>query len=236
MIIRIAIVDDEAQVREKLTGYISRYGSEHPQNELLSDEYRDGVEFLDAYNYQYDLIFMDIEMPFANGMRVAEELRRRDESVTLIFVTNLASYAIEGYSVSAYGFVVKPVNYPEFSTLMTRALEKCRKMNGERFVTITQGYNSRKINTRDILYVSVKGHRIFLHMGSETVDVWGKLSDYEELLEEYDFARCNAYLLINMMHIEYVKNNEVKVGNEILPISQTKKKGFLRRTAEYFAR
>ena len=70
------------------------------------------------------MILLDIEMPNLNGMDAARIIRDKDENVVLMFITNMAQYAIHGYSVGALDFVMKPITYYTFSLKMTRALKR----------------------------------------------------------------------------------------------------------------
>ena len=92
---RIAIVEDEAEQRELLRSYILQYAEETRRSfEVVT--FSNGVDLLEGYTPQYDIILLDIEMPGLNGMEAAERLRLVDGDVVLMFVTNMAQYAING--------------------------------------------------------------------------------------------------------------------------------------------
>lgn len=119
--IRIAIVDDSKPDREALRECLKRYGEEHRQKFDIT-EFEDGEDIVTNYSADYDLILMDIEMAFLNGMRAAEKIRELDQTVLLIFTTNMPQYAIQGYKVNAMDYMLKPISYFSFSETMTRAL------------------------------------------------------------------------------------------------------------------
>ncbi len=123
--IHIAIVEDEADERNKLSGFLKRYSEENHVDFRVS-EFGDAEEFLTGYSAAYDMVFMDIQMPFMDGMTAAERLRKVDPSVVLVFVTNMSNLAVRGYSVDASDFVVKPVTYPSFSAMMTKSIRSVR--------------------------------------------------------------------------------------------------------------
>ena len=107
---RIAIVEDEKEFREQLQEYLKRYGVEN--NIVFQiDVFEDGSDILEHYQKNYDMVLLDIEMPKVNGMDAAERIREMDEEVVLMFITNMAQYAIRGYSVGALDFVMKPITY-----------------------------------------------------------------------------------------------------------------------------
>lgn len=92
---RIAIVEDETAVREQLAGYVQRYTRQYgTQFEVTM--FTDGVEILEDYRPVYDIIFLDIEMLHLDGMETARRIRELDSDVLLIFITNMAQYAIKG--------------------------------------------------------------------------------------------------------------------------------------------
>jgi len=91
---RILIVEDTPAEADALRTLISRYGAEHGE-QFSVEVMRSAVEF-DEWQPHADLIFMDIDMPGMNGMEAAEALRERDSETLLIFVTNLAQFAVHG--------------------------------------------------------------------------------------------------------------------------------------------
>lgn len=77
--------------------------------------YYASVDFLEEYDSTYDIVFLDIEMPGSDGLTTAREIRGKDDAVAIIFITNMAQYAIHGYEVNAIDFMVKPVGYFNFA-------------------------------------------------------------------------------------------------------------------------
>ncbi|WP_303926907.1 LytTR family DNA-binding domain-containing protein [Subdoligranulum variabile] len=114
--LNVAIVDDEAAERQKLREYLEAAAC-RKNEEFCVDEFSSADAFLVQYRQGYDLVFMDIEFPQGqNGMEAARALRRMDSTVVLIFVTNIAQMAVEGYEVDALDFIVKPVDPMPFSS------------------------------------------------------------------------------------------------------------------------
>ena len=121
--IRIAMVEDEAAVREQLMGYVQRYTRQYG-TEFSVTEFADGVDILENYRPVYDIVFLDVEMKHLDGMETARRIRALDADVVLIFITNMAQYAIKGYAVGALDYVLKPVPYFAFSQQLQKAVEK----------------------------------------------------------------------------------------------------------------
>lgn len=92
--------------------------------EYSSNIYRNGLDILSKYMPIYDIIFIDIEVPYVNGLKGAEKIRELDSVVILVFITNLKQYALKGYEVDAMDFLVKPISYTAFSTMMSRIMKR----------------------------------------------------------------------------------------------------------------
>ena len=95
--IRIALVEDDEAYREELAEYLRRYEKESGQQFLIT-AFGDGDEILSGYKAEYDLILMDIAMPFVDGMTAAEQIRTMDSEAVIIFLTSMPQYAMKGYS------------------------------------------------------------------------------------------------------------------------------------------
>ena len=123
--IRIALVEDEAEVRAQLQGYVQRHTRQYG-TEFAVTEFADGMELLDDYRPVYDVLFLDVEMKHLDGMETARRVRELDKDVIIVFITNMAQYAIGGYAVGALDYVLKPVPYFAFSQQLRKVEEQLR--------------------------------------------------------------------------------------------------------------
>ena len=115
---RIAVCDDEEFYRDELEKMITVYGNETGHT-LTPDMWESAAALLDAVkhgNRDYDVIFLDIEMPELSGMAAAEELRRIGKNMALCFVTSFNAYALNAYGVDAIGYIMKPIQYLDLKT------------------------------------------------------------------------------------------------------------------------
>ncbi len=113
--ITVAIVDDNKSETEALTSFLKQYGDECGEK-LEITAFKSGFDFLDGYKAVYDVVFMDIEMPEMDGMSAARRLRQFDGDIAIIFVTNIAKYAIAGYEVGALDYFLKPPRSEEHTS------------------------------------------------------------------------------------------------------------------------
>lgn len=128
---RIAIVEDQEETRECLNRFTRQYAGEQGLQVEIS-LIADGSEIAEHYTPGFDIIFMDVEMPRLDGFGAAEAIRAVDAEVVLVFVTNMAQYAIRGYEVDALDYVLKPVNYYQFCTKLSRAIQRVQRRRGGR--------------------------------------------------------------------------------------------------------
>ena len=147
--IHIAIVDDEQKQRDLLCGYLERYRQESGR-QLRVTAFADAETFLQGYQPDFDIIFMDIQLPDRDGMTLSKKLRETNRTVILIFVTNMVQMAVEGYSVDAMDFIVKPVNYYRMAAALDKA---CLQLEQKQGVTLTIRTKNRPVLPRFLLAV-----------------------------------------------------------------------------------
>ena len=228
---RIAIVEDDREYVKELRTYLNQYAAEEGQEFEISVFY-DGAEILENYVPKYDLILLDIEMQKINGMDAAEKIRETDENVVLMFITNMAQYAIRGYSVGALDFVMKPITYYTFSMKIKRALKRVQKREiSSILLTLPNGV--KKLEARQIYYLEVQNRQLHYHTNEGEIVVRGSLQSAENLLPSDTFAKCNHWYLVNLMHVTEVRKNNAVVGPFELEISRRNRSGFLEALTKY---
>ena len=188
--------------------------------------------FLETYSKQYHIVFMDIELDGMNGMDAAHELREIDTEVLLIFLTNLAHYAIAGYEVNAADYILKPLAQSAFNLKMPKVLALIKQQSQKTITVLSKG-EMHTFSTDELYYVEIISHRLFYHTVNGVFDTRGELNDVEMDLYQYNFRRCNNCYLVNLKLVTSIEGNNVKVGPDILPISRPKKKTFINELTNY---
>jgi DNA-binding LytR/AlgR family response regulator len=230
--INVAIVEDNDSASILIENYIKKY-SQQKNVEFNIKRYNEAISFLSEYRKVYNIIFMDIEMPTLNGIEAAKKIRQVDKQVVLIFVTNMAQYAVKGYEVDALDFIVKPVNYTTLAQKIDKSL-KIIKANQDDEIVISRTHGFVRLLISNILYLEVTGHKIQYHTNEETIVATGSLTELEKRLKPNNFMRCNNCYLINPRYIKSINGMTITMKNDDeLLISHPKKKKFLKELADW---
>lgn len=227
----IAIVEDEAEFSNQLQEYIKQYQKENDVPIKVS-VFSDGAEILENYEPLYDIILLDIEMPKVNGMDAAAQIRQMDAGVVLMFITNMAAYAIHGYEVGALDFVMKPINYYTFSMKFTRAIKRVRQKE-ERQILLSLPDGVKKIGIQQIHYVEVQNRMLHYYTTEGEFVMRGTMASVEEMLTPYPFVKCNHWYMVNLMHVTEVRKNTAVVAGHELEISRRNRTAFLKALTDY---
>ena len=230
--IRVAVVEDDAEVQGVLQEYIRRYTRQYG-TEFEVSVFADGVDILDNYRAVYDIIFLDVEMKHLDGMTTAERIRQMDADVILIFITNMAQYAIRGYEVDALDYVLKPVNYYQFCTKLSRAIQRVQRRRGGQVVLQLAGGGIQLLDTADIYYQETHSRMLYYHTSKGEFAARASLQSAEKQLAEYHFVRCNQCYLVNLAYVKGIENDFALVRNDRLEISRRQRTAFLTAVASY---
>ncbi len=229
---RTLVVEDEAAEAKRLTDLLARYGRAH-KTEFKVTWHSSAMEMLSDKG-RYDLCLLDIQMPGINGMEAAGLLRTYDEEIPIIFVTNLAKYAVKGYEVGATGFIVKPVTYGNLQLSLDRALRAVEK-NAGRTLTVPTEDGVRVVPLRQVGWIEVMKHRLTYHIeGEKPLSARGSLVQVEEELADAPMVRISKSCLVNMDQISVMRSQEMQMSDgEVLRISRTHKRAVTEKVTDY---
>ncbi len=227
----IAVVEDSARDRAVLDSYLEKYQQEKNCHFQIT-HFTDGDEIALGYKGGYDVILMDIEMTFMDGMSAAEEIRRADPEVLIIFITNSPQYAIKGYAVQALDYILKPLSYYAFCQRMDRVRELLDN-HQKHYLTVPCQGGVQKLETSDIYYVEVCNHDLLFHTRQGEIHSTGSMRSIEEKLSPESFFRSSKAYLVNLEHVDGIREEDAIVHGDRVQISRAKRKTFLAALNHY---
>ncbi len=232
--IKIAIVEDEKEHAETLKSHLMKYAAEYKENFSIKF-FQNAIVFLEPYTADYDIVFMDIKMPYMDGMLAAHKLRELDKNVLLFFVTSLQQYATQGYDVDALHYIIKPVGYYEFALKFAKAMDKLAKTNKAKDVIVTTEIGFKKLKVNDIKYISVSNHHCIYYTTEGEYKQYQPLKQAEEKLTGTDFIKCNNYTLVNLHYVTSLNSTSLQIDDVTIDISRPRRKDVVKAFSEFNA-
>lgn len=229
--LHVAIVEDEEFYREQLEEYIRRYAKEQGI-QVMTAVYEDGSQLADCYKPGYDIVLLDIVMKGMSGMETARRIREADDSVVLIFITQMSQYAIDGYAVGALDYILKPVDYEGFSMHFSAAVTRVQNRSSKT-IMLPLPSGMVRLRTEDIYYVEVQNHDLHYYTVNGVYRIRGTMQGAEKMLAPYFFVRSNYWYLVNLAHVSEIDRNIVVVGGYRLEISRRNRADFMKAVTDY---
>lgn len=230
---KVAIVEDNKSYADQLARQLKKFQQEY--HEVVNIvHFSNGLNFIEDYAADFDIVFMDIEMPLMDGMEAAKRLREKDRDVVIIFLTVMVQHALFGYEVEAAGFLIKPVEYETLVQCLRKALAR-RRRERNAAVIFSGKDGSARIAHRDIVYVESLNHWCAFHTAEGTeYRMLISMKKVEKMLEGSGFLRCNNSYLVNIAYVTGWNKSSVVAGGVALPISRGKRKEFLDELTKQF--
>lgn len=230
---KIALVEDNGLHQAKIRQEIQNYFDE--LNEVCElHVFDNGSDMLDHYYSVggYDLLLRDIQLPGMDGVSVARQVRQKDDKVLIAFITSMTAYAVQGYSVYAMDYILKPINRISFRSTLDRAREMFRQRT-EHYISVTTGDGMFKVDISQIYYIETERHAVRLYYTKGSFHINDTLKSIEEKLKNAPFCRCNNCYLVNLAHVEQVKKDDVIVAGHELAFSRLRYKPFMEALTNY---
>ena len=231
---KIAVCDDDSTAREHITSLI---------RELLQSAeivgFASGEDMLKSPR-DFDIYYLDIEMNGISGMDAARQIRKEQEEKggkksVIIFVTGYGKYMNDAFDVSAFHYLLKPVNEEKFRTVFGRALKELfvAEDRSSRYILLRNSGAQQKVLFKDIYYIESANKKVVVHTSAGVLINYGKMDDLEKLAGG-GFYRCHRCFLVNMEHIASYNANTIQVVNgDKLILAQKKYNDFVKQYMKY---
>lgn len=207
---KVAICDDSDADRRYIMDMVRSWASA-AGHEVQIDGFPSAESFLFRYagESDYDILLLDIEMGAMDGVTMAKELRKSNDTVQIIFITGYSDYISEGYEVAALHYLMKPVNEEKLRLVLDRAAEKLAK--NERVLNFEVSGEMVRVPIYQIRYADVLGNYVTVHAQTD-VTVKMTLGELEKQLDER-FYRVGRSALVNLTQISRVTRTEVRLND-----------------------
>lgn len=231
---KIAICDDEDILISELTVNLKRYSAETGK-EFCFFIYHDGSELLEQYNAEYDLIFLDIKMEQLNGLKTAEEIRKTDSMVGLIFLTSLKQYVWKGYEFGAVNYLLKPVKYSILKMELDRYFARYQGKD-EPYISFSNDNGKYKVFYKDLRYAETEKRNVLLHFDNQQQVIYQNMKKISSLLcLQPQFSQCHQSFVVNLSFVKGIEGLMLLLTTgEQFPISQPKRKAFMEQLTRYW--
>lgn len=230
MMIRIAICDDETTFLNEFKGIIV---NENPfDGNYHIDLFTSGIDLINKIENQYDIIFLDIQMPGLDGNETSERLREVDKDVVLIFTTAISTPMPKIFKVKPFRYFVKPINEKTISLELSEIWKEVTDKKETVIFNCTNGTFSLKIHS--VLYLAISHKYVEIVTDTQTLYSRDNLSKLSQQLTHLGFAFSHKSYLVNLNRIFSIQKYKIILDNgSDIPISQPKAKQFKKDFTDY---
>lgn len=230
--IKIAVCDDEKQIRLRLLTIIQQYFDEIGREVWIAG-FKKGQELLNA-KMRFDIIFLDIEMPELNGIETAKKLRKWDVTSKIIYVTNYDNYQRNAYEVHAFDYLSKPVSDKNIFKVLTEAIRYLDNATEKHKCVLETKTGIVTIDIEDIYYFEYSSRQAIIHTTRENYSASYSLKELYEKFNKYNFESPHKSFIVNMLYVKRIKGFDILLENgDIVPLAQKRAVVFKNRFNDF---
>ncbi|GGK69399.1 LytR/AlgR family response regulator transcription factor [Rufibacter glacialis] len=228
-------IDDEPLALDLMRSYISKI----PFLKLVQT-CSSALEALPLLQQQpIDLLFLDIEMPEITGVQFAQSLSHRP---AIIFTTAYPQYALDGFTLDAVDYLLKPIPFDRFFKAVNKVYERTQRQpvlpasflppttppDNEDFIFVKADYKTLRVNLRDILFIEGLKDYVIIHTLTRKIITLLSMNKIMEKLPEQEFTRVHKSYIVALSHIESIEKGRIKIKDQEVPIGDSYRDHFMR--------
>ena len=228
------LCDDNLNILDKLEKMLETIFTKNNYEAKVSFK-SDKIE--DILNYvnsnQVDVLMLDINLK-ANktGLELAEEVRKKNKNVYLIFTTGHLEYAMVAYKFKTFDYLAKPITFDRLEDTVKRLFDD---INGlpKRYIRIDN--KNTIIDESEIQYIKRDGMKLIFHTSSRDYDIYSSFNKFQEKLPD-TFVRCHKSYIVNLANIKNIDSvtNSIYFDNDsVCYIGPKYKKDFMEVIRNY---
>lgn len=225
ILLKIAVCDDEKVICESLYKILMKIADDIGHNFEI-DCFTTGEELCEEMNFQnYDLIFLDIELPKMNGLEVGRYIREtlQNEVMQIAFISSRQEYAMQLFEIRPINFLVKPISYEQTRKIIDKFLKISGTETG--VLLFKKGHEYLNVAYADILYLYSAGRKINVVTIKESYSFYGSLDDIYGKIKNNDFLYVHKSYIVNYRYVKKYEYERLLMINSVeIPISQSRRK------------
>jgi DNA-binding LytR/AlgR family response regulator len=220
MVYKIAICDDERAQTGYLSALVRRWaGSNNDTAEIKVFESAEAFLFAYSDDKDIDILLLDIQMKTMDGIGLAKEIRKDNNSVQIIFITGYPEYISQGYEVSALHYLMKPVSETKLCEVLSKACKNLAKT--DRTILLDTDRGIIRLPTDSIIFAEAFLHTIVIQTTDNTFEAKMSISDAERLFGE-GFVRCHRSYIAGLRFIKKITKTDIVFdNNKTIPLSRS---------------
>jgi len=223
---KLAFIDDEQKVLDQYKQYIDKFSKLHPDIEVEGYYFTSSLDFFEAEIPELDGVFLDILLKeTSNGLDVAEEIRKNNEHIFIIFATNMSQYAVNGYRVHAFDFLLKPISYENFEFDLLKLARNIKSDSGK-YLWFSYKKLNKKIFYDEILYIDSYQHDVTIHTdNNQSYTFRYTINELMTKINSEHFMRVSKAYIVNLKKVIGFEEDMIimKNGTKLLvPIKRKK--------------
>lgn len=225
MIINCIIIEDEPLAMERLKSYVMQV--KYLNLVQCIDNALDAISLIKTG--KVDLLLLDIQMDGFTGVQLLESLNKRPE---VIITTAFDQYALKGFEFAVSDYLLKPFTFERFLQATGKVYDQLNLLNqgeAKNYIFIKTEYRLEKVQLDDILFIAgMRDYRSIVTTDKRimTLQTFGEL---ELELPAKQFCRVHKSYIVALGKIETIERDRIRIGDELIPISDTFKTDFYRR-------
>jgi DNA-binding LytR/AlgR family response regulator len=222
MRINCIVIEDEPLALQKLEGYIRQV----PYLNLIGsfDNALDALGFLKT-DERVDLLFLDIRMKQLSGIQFLESIQVKP---SVIITSAYDQYALKGYELDVADYLLKPFSFERFLTSVEKVHKNLQtnQQTSAGYLFVKTEYRIEKIELNDILFIQGMKDYLQIHTLSGKIMTLQTFKHLQRVLPETEFVRVHQSYMVSVSKIEHIERNRIRIGNELIPISDSYKDAF----------
>ena len=234
----IALCDDDPKIIEDMTKLITSWAMLHEFRDISTESFSsaEGLLLSIEDTAGFDAYFLDLELPKMHGFELAQEIRKIDSKVPIVFVTNSDDYLLRGYELELCRYLKKPLYQDTFYSALDKCREKYDVSQDTSFVIRLNG-TSIRLDQRDIVYIMSEGHTAVYVLHQDSPVRQPIRSNFEQFSRELPetFLRCHKSFIVNLLHVYSYHSTQIRMTNgEEIPIGKAYREQAVRTLQEWF--